>query len=412
MITRRDFVSIAGGSLAVSRTASAQQSSGKLAVYATIGPELWHWDADVAKATLARQGSVKLPADIQYVWPHANRRYLYVASSDNARDPGTKEHWLSALKIDPATGELSPHGDSVRLPARPVNVTTDIPSEFILVAFNIPSGVRTFEVSKDFTVGREIPQPDVTDGGIYAHQVRVAPDNKLVVLVTRGNNATPTKPEDPGALKTFDYNHGVLSNEASVAPNGGIGFGPRHLDFHRTRPWVYVSLERQSRLYTYRTVNGRLEPEAAFRKEALADVKNLGPRQVSGTIHIHPNGRFVYLANRNDGTVDFKGQKVFAGGENNIAVFSIDQNTGEPKAIQHADTHKVHARTFHIDPSGKLLVAAHIVPVNIRDGDNIRVAPAGMSVFRIGEDGKLSFERVYDAEVGKMQMYWMGMVRL
>ena len=40
------------------------------------------------------------------------------------------------------------------------------------------------------------------------------------------------KPEEPGALKVFDYADGVLSNEVSVAPNGGYGFGPRHLDFH------------------------------------------------------------------------------------------------------------------------------------------------------------------------------------
>jgi len=58
----------------------------------------------------------------------------------------------------------------------------------------------------------------------------------------------PAKPEDPGALKIFGFEDGQLTNRASIAPGGGYGFGPRHLDFHPAQPWVYVSLERQNKL--------------------------------------------------------------------------------------------------------------------------------------------------------------------
>jgi hypothetical protein len=37
---------------------------------------------------------------------------------------------------------------------------------------------------------------------------------------------------------------------------------------------------------------------------------------------------------------------------------------------------------------------------------------AGLSVFRIGDDGKLTFVRKYDIEVGDKTMFWMGMVSL
>jgi len=33
-------------------------------------------------------------------------------------------------------------------------------------------------------------------------------------------------------------------------------------------------------------------------------------------------------------------------------------------------------------------------------------------VFRIGDDGKLTFERKYDIDVGDKTMFWMGMVPL
>ena len=110
--------------------------------------------------------------------------------------------------------------------------------------------------------------------------------------------------------------------------------------------------------------------------------------------------------------VDVEGKKVFKGGENSIVVYSINQSSGEPTPIQHIETRAIHPRTFHIDPSGRMLVAQHNLPVNVRDGDTIRTASAGLSVFRIGDDGKLTFVRKYDIDVGDKTMWWMGMVPL
>jgi 6-phosphogluconolactonase (cycloisomerase 2 family) len=242
--------------------------------------------------------------------------------------------------------------------------------------------------------------------------VRVTPDNGQVVLVTRGNEGTPARPEDPGALKVFDYRDGVLSNEASMAPNGGKGFGPRHLDFHPTKPWMYLSIETQNKMYTYYLEDGRLQPEIVYRADTLAEPNNIRSRQAAGTVHVHPNGRFLYGANRAQQTIEIDGRKVFKGGENGIVVYSIDQTTGEPKPIQHAETGKIHPRTFHIDPSGRLMVAQHNLPVNVKDGDAIRTVPAGLSVLRIGDDGKLTLARQYDVDVGGKLMFWMGMVPL
>jgi 6-phosphogluconolactonase (cycloisomerase 2 family) len=392
--------------------ASVRQISRKVALYANFRSELFHYDVDVTKGELINQGSITLPATVQYGWPHASRRFLYVASSDYFSHPKSTRHYVTALRIDPQTGGLSKHGEPVQLPARPIHLTTDVPSEHVLVAFHFPSSVRVFRINHDSTIGKEIPQPGVTDGGIYAHQIRVTPDNRHAILVTRGNTATPTKPEDPGALKMFDYKRGILSNEASIAPDGGMGFGPRHLDFHPTRPWAYVSLERQNKMDMYRLEKGRLAADTAYRKETLAEPNKSTPRQLAGTIHVHPNGRFVYVANRNDATVDFNGIGVMAGGENNIAVYSIDQTTGEPTAIQHADTTRVHPRTFHIDPSGQLMVVQNTMPVHFRDGEDVRAVSSGMTVFRIGNEGKLTLERVFDMDVTKETGLWMGMVGL
>ena len=414
MFSRRTFLSLVAGSIAAPEFASAQPSSQKVALYANVGADLTHYDVDVAGAELTKRETVALPAAVQYAWPHASRRYLYVASSSSAPGYGTAgtEHHVTAFRIDPETGALTPHGAPIRLPTRPIHISTDIPSEYILVAFNNPSSVRVYRVNKDFTPGEEVSQPGSIDAGIFAHQVRVTPDNQLAILVTRGNEGTPTKEEDPGALKVFNYKNGVLTNEVSIAPNGGKEFGPRHLDFHPTKPWMYVSIETQNKMYMFRMEPGRINPEIAYRAETLAEPNPPRARQAAGTVHVHPNGRFVYGANRAEATVEFQGKQVFKGGENSIVVYAVDQSTGQPTPIQHTETQKIHPRTFHIDPSGHLLVAEHNLPVNVRDGYAVKTVPAGLSVFRIGDDGKLTFARKYDVDVGDKTMFWMGMVPL
>jgi 6-phosphogluconolactonase len=377
-----------------------------LALYASVGPVLTRYEVDVEAAELTPAESVTVAENVQYAWPHASGRFLYVASSNSASGlgPAGDRHAVTAFAIDPATGTLTQHGAPIPLPQRPIHIATDIPSRHILAAFSNPAAFRIYRVNQDATLGAEVSQPGPIDPGIYPHQVRATPDGKQVILVTRGHSATKAKAEDPGALKIFDYTDGVLSNEVSVAPNEGYGFGPRHLDFHPARDWVYVSLERQNALAMFTRDGGALSAEPLFTKPTLAAPAQT--RQLAGTLHVHPNGKFVYAVNRASETTMVEGRAVFAGGENTLVTYAIDPATGEPTPIQHIDTRGIHCRTFHIDPSGRLLVASHIMGLPLRDGSTLS---ANLSVFRIGPDGKLNFVRTYPVDVGDKTMFWMGM---
>jgi 6-phosphogluconolactonase len=415
MIDRRTFTALLAGTLAVPRTAWSQSMPQKAVFYASVGPALTLYHIDVDKAALARQGTVLLPANVQYAWPHPSAHFLYVASSNGG--PGSAgrkgdQHYLTALTVDPATGALAAHGDSAALPSRPIHMSLDRTGGYALTAYNNPSGVTVHRLNPDGTVGAEMKQQASLDGGIYGHQVRATPANNAVILVTRGNAAAGGKPEDPGALKVYAFKDGQLTNRASIAPNGGYGFGPRHLDFHPTLPLAYVSLETQNKLYVYRLKDDTLEPDAIFKKETLAQPGKAITRQAASTVHVHPNGRFVYVGNRASDTVDIDGKKVFPGGENSIAVYAIDQSTGEPTLIQSADVHGIHPRTFSLDPSGRMMVSAHIRPMLVRDGAAVRSVPANLTTFRVGDDGKLTFVNAYDVDVGGAMQFWSGMVAL
>jgi 6-phosphogluconolactonase len=412
----------ADGTFAGGTTAAPQTSAPrKVLLYAAVGAELTQYDVDVNAATLVKRGSVSLPAAVQEAVRHPSGKYLYIAWSNGgpsgvAQDavaPRGSQHGLSAFRIDPVSGALLPHGAPAPLPSRPIHITTDVPGTHVLLAYNDPSGVTVHRIQPDGTIGRQVEPAAPLDVGIYGHQVRVDPSNEMVILVTRGNGPTATKPEDPGALKIFGYKDGLLTNRLSIAPGGGFNFQSRHLDFHPSRPWIFLSLERQNKLQVYeRLKDGTLSRNPLFSKDTLTDPSNVRPGQALGTIHMHPNGRFVYLANRASGTTDFRGKSVFVGGENSIAVFSINQNTGEPTLIQNADTRGIHARTFALDPSGRILVAANMMQLPVREAKGVSAVPASLAVFRVRDDGKLDFVRKYDVDVGTGTMFWMGMIGL
>jgi 6-phosphogluconolactonase (cycloisomerase 2 family) len=402
----------------------AETKPERVALYASVGAEFTQYDVDLANAALTRRASVTLPANVQYAWPHPSRQFLYVAWSNggpagagSARPPSGNQHGLTAFRIDPASGALHPLGQPVALPSRPIHVSVDPAGTHVLVAYNDPSGLTVHRLNPDGTIGAQMKEPAGLGFGIYAHQIRVDPSSQMAILVTRGNGPTPAKPEDPGALKIFGYKDGVLENRLSIAPNGGFNFQPRHLDFHPTQPWVFLSLERQSKLQVYRKLGGgTLDPVALFTKDSLQDPSHPHAGQAAGTVHVHPNGRFVYQANRASGTVDVASQPVLAGGENTIAVWAIDPHTGEPTLIQSVDTHGVSPRTFALDPAGRILVAANQVPFLVRDESNpakVSRIPASLAVYRVGGNGKLDFVRKYDLEATDAHsLFWMGLVPL
>ena len=389
-------------------------------VYAGVGPDLTQYDLDVSRASLEKRNTVTLPANVQEAVMHPSGRHLYVAWSNRGASYGAGgaaanegRHGVTAFSVN-ASGMLAASGSSIMLRSRPIHVTTDITGAHLLVAYNDPSGVSVHHIQGDGTIGAEVQQSPL-DSGIYAHHVRVLPSNKAVVLVTRGNGPTASTQEDPGALKVFTFDSGVLRNKGSIAPAGGYGFQARHIDFHPSKPWAFLTLERQNRISVFRLENDSLGSTPLFSKTTLAAPDNIRAGQTTSTIHVHPNGRFVYVGNRASATTDVQGTAVSVGGENTIAVFSIDQRTGEPTLIQTADTRGFHPRTFGIDSSGRVLVVGNLTPLAVRDEHGVRAVPAGLSVFTIGNDGKLSFARKYDIEADQAagrSLFWIGMASL
>jgi 6-phosphogluconolactonase (cycloisomerase 2 family) len=199
MLTRRTFTALAAGAIVAPRSLAAP-AAGKTVLYASIGRELaWH-EVEVETATLTRRGSVTIPSNVQYAWPHPSRRFLYVVSSSGSPGVAGENHFATAWRVDPASGALAPLGPARELPYRPIHISVDGTGRFAMLSHIEPSHVTVFHLEADGTLGAEVNQAADLDVGIYAHQLRTTPSNATAILVTRGYNASASLPERPGGL--------------------------------------------------------------------------------------------------------------------------------------------------------------------------------------------------------------------
>jgi 6-phosphogluconolactonase (cycloisomerase 2 family) len=392
--------------------------TGKTIVYGALGPVMKVFEVDTGTAELTKVGEVKLPAGMQYAWPNKARTLMYYVTSDAGPMQKTKlpNHYIQVYKIL-KSGMLEPHGEAIKLSNRPLHCSLDIAEKHLLVAYNDPAEMTIHEILPDGRVGEIVKQKVPLDFAITPHQVRVTPHDNIIVFPTRGHHpmASNNFHESPGSVQLYAYDSstGLVTKQLPpIAPNGGYGFGARHVDFHPTKPWMFLLVESQNDLHVYDYSKDGIDHTPRFNKSCLEGTEPGKSRQLTSAIHFHPNGRFIYVSNRAHDTEEFKGQKVFTSGVNDITVFSVNQETGEPTLIQHIDTKGIFPRTFALDPTGKVLVAGNEDPWLVREGDEIVKVPASLVTFKVGDDGKLTFVKKYDHEDNGEVCFWIGVERI
>ena len=393
----------------------------KTIVYSSLGRDMHVFQVDTGSGALTPIQTFALPADIQDAWPNLARTLLYVATSDAGPMSLVKRqaHFIQALKILP-TGELAPHGEPMPLGNRPLSITLDGAERHALLAYSTPSNITVHAIRADGSVGDEVTQQPIQFGSTV-HQVRVTPAGNIVVTPECGHHPTG---EAPGAIGIYSYANGrmaplarIEADPARAAPwlgkkIGAHGFAARHVDFHPTRPWMYLCVERQGELHLYDCDDKGIAPRPRAIKSTLEGVTPGPSIQMAASIHVHPNGRFVYITNRARDTEPAGDQQVFMGGVNDVAVFEIDPDTGVPTLIQHIDAQGNFPRTFGIDARGKVLVVGNQDHMLVRTDGGIRKILPGLAVFAIGGDGKLTLLNRMDHPDNGQVCFWTSVVTL
>jgi 6-phosphogluconolactonase (cycloisomerase 2 family) len=152
----------------------------------------------------------------------------------------------------------------------------------------------------------------------------------------------PDKGLDAVFVFKLDAASGALMAAEPPSVASRPGAGPRHADFHPSKPYVYVINELDSTITTF-----RFDPERGG-LTPLQTITTLPPNftgnSTTSEIVVAPSGRFLYGSNR---------------GHDSLAIFAIDDATGTLTSIGWESTQGKTPRFFAIEPSGTFLYAAN-----------------------------------------------------
>ena len=143
------------------------------------------------------------------------------------------------------------------------------------------------------------------------------------------------------------------------------GAGPRHFTFHPTGKLAFLIQELNSTLTSFATIPARTLTEI----QTVSTLPKSTGENTCADVHVHPNGKFVYGSNR---------------GHDSIAIFALDEASGNMEFIGHESTQGRIPRNFAIDPTGTYLFAANQNTDNIVgfqiDPESGKLTPTGHSV--------------------------------
>lgn len=168
----------------------------------------------------------------------------------------------------------------------------------------------------------------------HAHWSGTSPDDRFAFVPDLGLDKVVIYEIDTASAKLEPHGYGIC-------PPGG---GPRHMKFHPNEKIIYVlnELALSVTVFEYDAAGGTMTAIQTI--ETLPDsVKAKEVFNSSSEIRVHPNGKFVYTANR---------------GNDTITAYSVDESTGKLTLIEVEPIRGAWPRNFSLDPTGKWLLAA------------------------------------------------------
>ena len=266
------------------------------------------------------------------------QRILFAA---NEEDDGR----VSSFARDERTGELRPINDQ-RAHGAPCYVRLDPSGQYLLAANYTGSTVSVLPVDADGRLQEASQVIHYQGSGVreeqeaaHPHMISPSPDGRFILVTDLGT--------DQVFVYRLDTATGQLvpNEQGATAVREAPGSGPRHFAFAPHGRTLYVINELGSTVTVY-----DYEPERGALRERQT-ISTL-PEGIDGPaignycahIVVSPDGRFVYGSNR---------------GHDSIAIWAVDEGTGELRIVGHESTRGKTPRNFSLDPTGQWLLAAN-----------------------------------------------------
>ncbi len=303
---------------------------------------------------LAHQEDVLVPGGPAPFAVSPDGKHAYVGLRD--------DFTMASFDIDPPSGTLKPSG-TVDLGSDPCYISVDNTGRYLLSAYYAAGHIAVHPIDEYGSLG----------GGATEW---IATRHRAHCAQTDATNSYTFLPhvEDSNAIYQyrFDASTGKLTPNSPAVIEPPAGDGPRHYVFHPNGKFVYFDNEQGCSVTAYKLdpVNGTLRPF-----QSLSTL----PEDWSGEnscaqIHMSPDGRFLYAANR---------------GHNSIAIYSVDAVTGVLTSLGQQLSLET-PRAFGIDPTGKFMIVC-----GLDKGD--------LATYRIESSGHLT--HIETRHVGNQPMW-------
>ena len=289
------------------------------------------FDAAAAKIT-----DIKAAAHLAnptYVNISQDNHYLYAVLKED--DQGG----VASFSVNEDTGELTPINKQLLNGSSPCHVSVDSNRKFLFSANYHKGTVESYHLDSNTgsitppvsSIKHEGSGPDPRQEKAHTHFAGVTPDKKYLAVVELGIDC----------LITYEISEDGVLLEVGRLPLKA-GSGPRHLTFHPHKNTAYIMTEFSSEVIVlnYHPENGHFT-EKQYISTLPDDFKE---NNQGSAIHISSDGRFIYAGNR---------------GHNSIAIFFVNEESGELNFVDRVSSEGDWPRDFSLDPTERFLVGSN-----------------------------------------------------
>lgn len=273
---------------------------------------------------------------------HPNGKVVY-ALNEGASAPGRAGGEVAAFAMEAATGALTPLGTEAGGGGAFAHLGVS-PDGRLLVAASYGGGcTAAFPLAADGTLRTRtsliqhagpLGPNTARQEKPHAHSVTFSPDGRLAFVADLGL--------DRILAFRVDGEAGTLAPHEPAFAATAPGAGPRHAKFSADGKFFYVLDELDCTVTVFRYDAARGALEAVQRIGTLP--ADFAGKNTCSEIRVHPNGRFVFAANR---------------GHDSIAVFARAAADGKLALVEIVPTGGRVPRNFALTPDGKWLLSAH-----------------------------------------------------
>ena len=247
---------------------------------------------------------------------------------------------VSTYSIDPTTGKASLISEISSLGNGPCHVSLTPDESHLLVAHYAGGSFSTFHLQPD---GR--PHPGgltVQHSGRSIHPERQQKAHAHAMLPVPGRQSFAVADLGIDQIRFYDFQSGNVVNSNITPIQSAPGSGPRHFVFSPSGNRLYVAEELSSTVSVYEWYSDSDQYRLLERVSTLPG-NFTGHNQVAD-IHFSPDGRFLYVSNR---------------GHDSLAIFRVDEQTGQLHPAGFQSTLGHWPRNFFIDENGAFILVAN-----------------------------------------------------